>query len=44
MADGKVKIDFDPIVKYFSTLTQDLMIAWLALVLGVIILIVGFVI
>ncbi len=37
-----VKIDLDPIVRYFKSLSQGMAIAWAALFLGIILVIVSF--
>ena len=41
MAGKTIKLDFDPVVKYFKNLTTDLMVAWIVLVIGIILLIVA---
>ncbi|MFA5797364.1 MAG: hypothetical protein WC916_04990 [Candidatus Woesearchaeota archaeon] len=43
MADGKIKIDFDPLVNYFKKLSVDMLVAYGVIVLGVILVIVGIV-
>jgi len=41
MANKTIKLDFDPILKYFAHLTNDLIIAYAVLAVGVVALIIG---
>ena len=41
MAGKNIKLDFDPVLKYFKNLTTDLIVAWSVLGVGIILLIVA---
>ncbi len=43
MTDGKINIDFDPLINYFKKLSTDMLIAYGVIVLGIILVIVGIV-
>lgn len=38
---GTIKLDFDPIINYFKTLSIDMIAAWSILVISIILIIVG---
>lgn len=44
MADKKIKLDFDPIINYFKNLSQDMIIAYSGIALGIILIIIGLVV
>jgi len=41
MANKNIKLDFDPMVKYFKNLTTDLIVAWVVLGIGIVLLIIA---